>query len=60
MSKIIGLCGSCGGDVVSETVWHGGYDLPPRCRKCYAEPVKSDVPVLAMEKGDCVFSCEYD
>ncbi len=48
-SKIIGTCGSCGGDVVK--TFHNmmvGPQPPARCQKCGKIPESEKKPVLKM------------
>lgn len=48
MTRVVGQCGKCGGQVTVPTVWMGVHPPAPQCNRCHAV-VKSTAPVLEMQ-----------
>lgn len=48
-TKIVGICGVCGGEVVVPTVFHSTVPPKPQCSKCHRYAATTG-PIIKMEE----------
>lgn len=53
-NRVVGTCGSCGGDVVLIDPQWSVKPMPPKCEGCGKAPKQAKPPVLEMEDAKSV------